>query len=119
MVTEFGKFLRILRVSRDESAKQMAEKLGVSASYLSAVELGKRDIPNSWEDIINEKYMLNENNQLKLRKAISDTISSVKLDLSTTDEKKKELILAMAKTDFDDETIDKLSEIIKTTRGDK
>lgn len=39
MVTAFGKFLRILR----EILKDMAEKLNVTSSFLSAVENGKKN----------------------------------------------------------------------------
>ena len=53
MITEIGKFLRVLRAECGESAKVMAEKLKVSPAYLSAVELGKRDFPLSWETSFN------------------------------------------------------------------
>ena len=107
-----GKFLRILRVSRDESAKTMAERFGVSSAYLSAVELGKRPMPSSWKDIIIREYNLNEKNQQKLQEAIKESLVSITINLSDMDSKKKELLLSMAKKDLDDETIDKLCEII-------
>ncbi|MDD3947051.1 MAG: helix-turn-helix transcriptional regulator, partial [Clostridia bacterium] len=40
MVTEFGKFLRVLRIQNNDTARQMAEKLNLSPSYLSAIETG-------------------------------------------------------------------------------
>ena len=43
MITPFGKYLRKLRIDHDEKLKDMAAKLGVTGSYLSAVEIGKRD----------------------------------------------------------------------------
>ncbi len=46
-VTEFGKFSRKLRIENDELLRDMANKLGVTASYLSAVEIGKRNIPKN------------------------------------------------------------------------
>lgn len=39
--TEFGNFLRKLRIEYDESGPMMAAKLEITHSYLSAVELGK------------------------------------------------------------------------------
>ncbi len=119
MVTEIGKFLRILRVSRDESAKSMAERLGVSASYLSAVELGKRIVPNTWEDVIIKQYNLSDINKEKLHKAIEDSMPSIKVDISDIDSKKRELILSVAKKDLDNETIDKLCEIINKSSKEK
>ena len=47
MITEFGKILRIIRINCGDSAKDMSEKLGISASYLSAIENGKRNVPDN------------------------------------------------------------------------
>ncbi|WP_448954040.1 helix-turn-helix domain-containing protein [Labrys neptuniae] len=44
-MTPFGARLRDLRAARGQSLKQMAEALGVSAAYLSALEHGKRGQP--------------------------------------------------------------------------
>ncbi|USZ14659.1 helix-turn-helix domain-containing protein [Moraxella sp. FZLJ2107] len=43
-VTEFGKMLRILRIEHNIMLKTMAENIGVSAPYLSAIETGKKPI---------------------------------------------------------------------------
>ncbi len=45
-MTPFGSRLRELRAARGLSAKEMAEGLGVSAAYLSALEHGHRGRPN-------------------------------------------------------------------------
>jgi transcriptional regulator with XRE-family HTH domain len=44
-MTPFGARLRALRASRGETLKDMAEAIGVSAAYLSALEHGKRGVP--------------------------------------------------------------------------
>ena len=45
-MTPFGRRLRELRSERGISAKEMAKGLGISAAYLSALELGHRGRPN-------------------------------------------------------------------------
>ncbi len=45
-MTPFGEKLRALRAERGVTLKQMAEGLGVSSAYLSAVEHGHRSRPN-------------------------------------------------------------------------
>ena len=40
MITEFGKLLRIIRINTGDSARTMAEKFGMSPSYLSTIENG-------------------------------------------------------------------------------
>lgn len=46
-MTPFGERLRELRAEKGISQKEMAEKVGVSAAYLSALEHGHRGVP-SW-----------------------------------------------------------------------
>lgn len=46
-MTPFGKAIRDMRDERDITQKQMAEALGVSPAYLSALEHGHRSKP-SW-----------------------------------------------------------------------
>ncbi|MCI5077533.1 helix-turn-helix transcriptional regulator [Oricola sp.] len=46
-MTPFGERLRQLRSERGMSQKEMAQKVGVSAAYLSALEHGHRGLP-SW-----------------------------------------------------------------------
>lgn len=119
MVTEIGKFLRVLRAEQGESAKDMAEKLQVSPSYLSAVELGRREVPLSWEQIITDAYSLNQQRQQSLNKAMQKSKTSIKFDLNEVDDRKKGLILSVAKEDLDDDTIEKLCQILKKNKGDK
>jgi transcriptional regulator with XRE-family HTH domain len=49
-MTPFGEAVRRLRAERGVTQRQMAEALGVSPAYLSALEHGKRSEP-SWEFI--------------------------------------------------------------------
>jgi len=44
-VTPFGARLRALRAARGESLKSMADAIGISAAYLSALEHGRRGVP--------------------------------------------------------------------------
>ena len=46
-MTPFGARLRELRAERGMTQKRMAEEIGVSAAYLSALEHGHRGVP-SW-----------------------------------------------------------------------
>lgn len=64
--TDFGKFAKKLRIEEYETLGDMAKKLGITASYLSAVENGKRKLPVEWREIIISKYKLNESQRLEL-----------------------------------------------------
>lgn len=47
-MTPFGERVRALRKARGVTLKQMAQELGVSSAYLSALEHGHRGRPSWW-----------------------------------------------------------------------
>ena len=67
--TEIGKILRKLRVDAGETAGVMAGKLGVTASYLSAIELGKRRMTKKLAERIFCAYRLSGKDMAKIRSA--------------------------------------------------
>ncbi len=116
MITEFGKILRIIRINSGDSAKDMAEKLNISASYLSAIENGKRNIPNELMDLVFKLYPLSNKDKEKLKKAAVDSSASVKIDLTDLADKKKQVLIALTGNDLDESTIEQLCQIIKTNK---
>lgn len=65
-VTELGKFLRKIRIDLEENLKDMADKLGVAASYLSSIESGKRNVPSTLAANLVKAYNLSVNKSLEL-----------------------------------------------------
>jgi Uncharacterized protein conserved in bacteria len=113
-VTKFGKILRKIRIDRNEVLLDMANKLKVTASYLSAVENGKRNIPISWLDFLPAIYELPEQAVEELEQAAGAQISSVRLDFDGTNPKSNEVAFAFARRidELDDETIERLKAIL-------
>lgn len=91
-ITEFTKYVRKLRIDNDEYLKDMAEKIGTSASYLSAVETGVRTIPSGWEYMIIKAYNLNGEQQEELKKAILYSQPKMKIDITNKSNKDRDLI---------------------------
>lgn len=56
--TPFGRFVRKLRIDRGEHMKDMAPHLDVTPGFLSAVETGRRNAPQGWEDLLIKAYNL-------------------------------------------------------------
>ena len=56
MLTSIGRFLRKLRIDNGEILKDMAEALGVSSAFLSAVENGKKKMPEGWIEKLKSIY---------------------------------------------------------------
>ena len=113
MVTQLGKLLRIVRINTGDSMRDMAEKLGLSVSYLSAIENGKRNVPSDLEEKIIEAYELSEKDKQNVRNAINETTSNIKVNITELSERKKKLIFALTKDELDNETIEELCAIIE------
>lgn len=71
--TALGKSLRKLRVDHDERMGDMAGKLGVSASYLSAVEHGRKNPPLGLADDVVDLYGLGAEKAQEITAAAADS----------------------------------------------
>ena len=103
MLTALGKFLRKLRIDRGEYLKDMAEKLDVTVSFLSAVENGKKKMPSSWNRLICDLYKLNKSQIDEFTKAIADSEDKMELVLKDVNEENKRIAISFARkfSDFD------------------
>ena len=113
--TKFGEFFRILRIKHNEVLQNAKDFLGVSVAYISAVELGKKPIPSDWYEKICEHYNLNEEEKEELKRAIDDSVQSVKVNLENVSFEKRQLAMQFQRSfdNFDEDTIEKLLEILR------
>ena len=96
MLSEFGKFCRKLRIERNELLIDMAQKLDVKPSFLSAVEVGKKSIPEKWKDSLAEIYNLTIAEKKELEEVIKNSVRQLKFDL-TQNEENRDLLLSFAR----------------------
>lgn len=115
MLNEFGIFTRKLRIETGQRLKDMADELGISSSYLSATEIGKRPIPVKWLDILKTKYNLSHEQYLELERAYENSLDSINIDLNQRDDSDKDLILSFARNfdSLDDKNKEYLRKIFK------
>ena len=116
MITTFGKLLRKLRIDRGEILKDMADKLRITSSYLSAIECGKRNIPTDLIEKIVLIYQLNDEEKKDLLDAQDESINSVKINFSQNNSMfKKDLAIQFARKfdNIDDEIAVKMLKILK------
>lgn len=73
MYTELGRWLKIFRLSEGIRLYDMAEKMGVSSAFLSAIETGKKTAPTNFFDRMVELYHLSKEQQDELMAAIVAT----------------------------------------------
>ncbi|KGM34766.1 helix-turn-helix domain-containing protein [Inquilinus limosus] len=80
-LTEFGKEVRKLRIDRDLILKDMADALGVSPAFLSAVETGKKNVPNGFIARLAAAYSLDINTVHRLDEALLKSKSSFQIQV--------------------------------------
>ena len=116
MLTDFGRFFRKLRIDRGGLIKDMAEKLDVTASYLSAVETGKRNIPDAWVQKISSGYHLDEASRHALSEAAARSAKTIKLELGNLSGDKREAAILFAREFgcMDEETVSRIRDLLKS-----
>ena len=114
MLADFGRFLRKIRIDCGEILKDMAEKLNVSAAYLSAIETGKRNIPEQWVNKISELYNLSEEEKNNLNDAADNSAKSITLNFNNISNSHKETAILFAREfeNVDTETLDKIKKLL-------
>jgi transcriptional regulator with XRE-family HTH domain len=119
MLTRFGKFCRKLRIDRGELLKDMAEKLGVTPSFLSAVETGIKNVPKDWFEKITKVYSLNEKEKEELYDAIQNSQLTVKFSLKELKPDEQDLVLAFARElkSLNDESKKRIQSILFQNKG--
>ena len=113
-MTEIGKFLKKLRVDNGEVLLTMAQRLGVTPSFLSAVELGKKKMPYEWNLKIRSAYALTPAQEDELDEAISISEKAVILDFEEVSPIAKKLAVSFARSfsDFTDEQLEALKKLM-------
>ena len=120
MPTSIGKFLRKLRMSNGEILRDMAEALEVSSAFLSAVENGKKKMPEGWRKKLQTIYSFSKEQSQELQAAIIDTNNAVELNLRNATPENRALAISFAREfdSLDDETSRKIFEILKRRKED-
>jgi len=95
MLTPFGIAIRKLRLDRGMRLLDLADLLGQSPAYLSAVETGKKPIPEEYPALVAEAMKLTANETLDLRAAADQSRSIVRVDRLSGDQ--RELVAEFAR----------------------
>ena len=116
MYTKFGEFMRVLRIKHHEIMGDIADMLGVSLPFLSAVENGKRNVPADWVDKIVSHYNLSPEETQELLEAIEQSKTQMKLDLKSSEFFQRTAALQFARS-FDNRDEDTAKRIIELLEG--
>lgn len=94
--------------------KDTAVSLDVTTPFLSAVENGKKKIPDDWFEKISAIYDLGSQDKKDLMVAIEQSQSKITLNLENCDEKQKELVFQFQRSfpNIDEDTTKQIIEIL-------
>ena len=118
-MTPFGERMRLLRRRKGVTQRQMAEAIGVSAAYLSALEHGRRGAPN-WalvQKIVGYFNVIWDDAE-ELQRLAESSHPRVVVDTAGLSPKATALAnrLASEIARLDDRALDQLSAIIESRR---
>ena len=109
-MSEFGKELRKLRIDKGEILKNMADKLGCTSSYLSAIECGKRAVPPDLIPRLKELYGLDDGQVERLEAARDAVLKEISIGLGGASSEQRDVAIMFART-FKDLTREELEEM--------
>lgn len=116
---KFGKLFRTYRINHGENLKDAGQFLGVTSSFVSAVELGKRKIPKDWLQLIVNHYNLNAKEEKELAIAIEESKTSLDVNLTKLTPLQKTVALAFQRSfnNISDETATTILKILEEGNG--
>ncbi len=89
--------VRKLRVDNGEKLKDMAEAFGRPPSYLSAIENGRKPVPDWYVDRVYRHFRHLGVGAKELYELAADSTNFVKIDLSQADDLEREVYLALGR----------------------
>ncbi len=111
VLTDFGKTVRKARLDANETLASMAWSLGVSPAYLSALETGRKKIPDDWVHKITTFFKGRGINVEKL--GVYADISNKSVSIANCDPDTQMLIAGFARSVLDAEILSKVNELAK------
>lgn len=115
MITEFGKLLRIIRINTGDSARTMAEKFGMSPSYLSTIETESGISRRKWRSLSSGRTIFRSTTR-KTAENHHRYHGTVEGGSYRDGRKEEKVIFSLTKGNIDEETLNQLCEIIDKSR---
>ena len=98
MLTEFGKTLRMMRIAHgNKTLGDLGEMLGVSATFVSAIETGKKSVPPSFITQLKNQLNLNADEVRQLEGAAAKQAKEISMGLHDKTDRARELAVAFAR----------------------
>lgn len=97
MLSEIGKELRKLRIEHGVRLKDMADSIGMTSAFLSAIETGKKALPLIYVDKISAYFSLDESMAKRIQSLSIKSTTEVRINLENSSEDSRDLAAAFAR----------------------
>lgn len=113
--TPFGRVLAEIRFKEDERMVDMAKSIGVSTSFLSALELGRKQVSKDLIGKLFSAYDIDESKKDEIRELAAMSGTSIRLNLEGASDQKREFVSNLSKklAELDDDVIAQLQEVLQ------
>ncbi|MBI0095998.1 hypothetical protein A9G28_12780 [Gilliamella sp. Fer1-1] len=120
MATKLGKLIRKLRIDHGTTLRKMAETLGISSAYLSAIELGKRAVPNDFLHKLKESYALSESDYKELKDSVESFSSHFTVNLDSANARQKDVFIEFARMldNLDSKDLEKINSVLENKNNE-
>lgn len=121
-LSEFGKVVRISRLEKNKTLKQMADFAEVTSAYLSAIEMGRKEITEKVVDAVAAFLGYNSDEKDHLHAVANRSNGKVRVNLESFNDDGVEAMTLFARygSDLSAETLQKISQAVKediSTKG--
>lgn len=112
-LNEFGKAIRKARIDTDSTLAQMASSIGTTPAFLSAIETGRKKIPETWimriESFFESKgYAINNLQDLA-------SVSNGQVSVAGLSPAQQMLVAGFARTSMDPEQLRNFENLLKAS----
>src|SRR5690606_13429981 len=114
MITKLGKVLRKARVDSEMTLGDMADAVGISPAFLSAIENGKKDIKEPLVEKLANLLKLSDEKLVEFQMIAMASNSEVRVNLEKHGEKQIEAVTLLARhiADLSEDSLEDISKII-------
>jgi len=116
--TKFGKVVRKEMIDHDENLLSIAQLLGVTTSFVSAVLTGNKSVPDNWIDVLSKHYNLSGSKYDELYDAYCEDKKNVRIDVENVPLTQKKLVLQFQRKlpELDEEEIQSIFNILEENK---
>ena len=118
--SNFGKEFKKILIEKNMRLYDIANELGVSSSFVSAVICGKRGVPTNWFETIKETCNLSDEEITNLKDLANENGNICRLNLANASNLTKSTAYAFQRNlnNLDDETLKKIKSLIEASDFD-